>query len=100
MKFEELMRPKIGQLKCNFEERPLNREWVTRSYYCAKCSKVHAYSVVGKTGLGKVDAYTLGWKQKKDEMRRKHYKDLIQPNKDGRPNPEFKKAYGKYPHEK
>ena len=85
---------------CTFKKVNLNPEWVTRVFYCRACRSTHPYSVVGKTGLGKIDAYNPKWGAKKDEMRRKHYKDLIQPTKDGKPNPEFKKAYGKYPDEK
>ena len=87
-------------MECEFREKKLNPELVTRSYYCQTCSKVHSYSVEGKYGLGKIDAYNLKWKAQKDEMRRKHYKDLIQPTRDGKLNPEFTKAYGKNPFEK
>lgn len=91
MKFHELLKP------CRNMDNP--RQNVVRVGECPDCGEVHPF-VTEQSFLKKIDAYTLGWKAKKDEMRQKHYKDLIQPVKDGRPNPEFKKAYGKYPHEK
>ena len=83
-------------VKCDFIQGPLNREYVTRSYYCRACKVIHEYSVIGKVGI-KVDAYTLQWKAKKDDMRNRHHKDMLQPLKDGKPNKEFIKTYGKLP---
>mgnify|MGYP001613389001 CR=1 FL=1 len=73
----------------------LNNEYVQRLSECRECGKVH-WHMTGAIGL-KVDAYTPQWKAKKDDMRHRHQKDMLQPLKDGKPNEEFIKTYGKLP---
>lgn len=63
---------------------------------CHECGQVHWYT--GRKALGKIDAYSINWKAKKDSMRQRHYKDLIQPRVHGKDNPDFVKAYGKLPY--
>lgn len=83
--------------QCGFINKPLDKEYVTRVYWCNDCNKLHEYSVVGKMFMGKIDAYNIKYKAIKDDMRRRHYKDLLQPIVDGKPNGEYIKAYGKLP---
>lgn len=79
-----------------YECMRLDNNHVQRYAECPACGETHWF-MTSKLGL-KIDAYNIKWKAKKDEMRRKHYKDLLQPTKDGKDNPEFIKAYGKIPY--
>lgn len=73
--------------------RTLDNDTVQRLSTCPDCGEVHWYNT-NQIGL-RVDAYNIKWKQTKDDMRQRHRKDLLQPMKDGKPNEEFIKTYGK-----
>ena len=76
-------------MKC----KQLDKTRVQHYGRCPDCGLRHWHST--RMALGKIDAYNLKWKMRKDEMRTKHHDDLLQPiDSKGRKDERFYKLYG------